>query len=141
MYCNTTIKIINNINKTLETTLFFSKRNAFSFQKFHVFYRTSRDITMFREDLCQPILPTSNWKLLFHFVNIGLQVIFQSMWNSTVSTVTWLWAGRCARELFLLQNIHTSYISHTFFYSICTTGSIPDSGQRTSVTIHLHLIC
>jgi hypothetical protein len=28
-YCNATIKIINNINKTLETTLFFSKRNAF----------------------------------------------------------------------------------------------------------------
>jgi hypothetical protein len=48
-------------------------------------------------------------------------------------------AGRFARDLSLLQNIHTSYIAHTFSYSTGTTGSIPESVQSTSVTTHLHL--
>ena len=49
---------------------------------------------MFREGHCQQIQPTSNWKLLSHFVKIGFHVILQSMWDSTVSTLTWLWAGK-----------------------------------------------
>jgi len=36
------------------------------------------------------------------------------------STVNWLWAAGSA-DLSLLQNIHTSYTTHTF-YSIGTTG-------------------
>jgi len=60
--------------------------------------------------------------LVYHF-------IFQSMWDSTVRTVTWLWAGISATDLSLLQNIHTSHVAHTFCYSICTTGPIPESGQ------------
>jgi len=111
-----------------------------SVTKFRVLYRLSTDINMFREALLQPIIPTSNWKFLFHIVNIGFHVIFQSMWDSTVSTVTWLYAGRSARDLSLLQNIHTSYIDHTFSYSIHTTGSVPESGQNTSVTTHLFLV-
>jgi hypothetical protein len=70
---------------------------------------------------------TSNWKLS-NIVDIDFHVILQSMWDSIVSTVTWLWANKSARDLSLLQNIHPSYITHTFFYSIGTTGSIPESG-------------
>jgi hypothetical protein len=99
-----------------------------SVMKFCVLYRPSMDINMFREALLQPILPTSNWKLLSHIVNIGFEVNFQFMWDSTVNTVTWLWPGTYARDLSLLQNNHTSYISHTFSYSIGTTGSVPESG-------------
>jgi hypothetical protein len=73
-------------------------------------------------------------------VNNGFHVIFQSMWDSTVSTVTWLWDGRSATDLSLLQNIHTSHIAHTFCHSIDTTGPIPESGLGTSVTTHLHLL-
>jgi len=74
------------------------------------------------------------------FDNIGFHVTFQSMWNSTVSTVTWLWAAGSARDLSLLKHIHTSYIAHTFCYSVGTTGSNPESGQGMSVTTHLHLL-
>jgi hypothetical protein len=72
--------------------------------------------------------------------SLGLHVIFQSMWNSTVSTVTWLQAAGSARDLYLLQNIHTSYITNTFSYSTGITGPIPEGGQVTSVTTHLHLL-
>ena len=54
------------------------------------------------------------------------------MWNSTVSTVIWLWAAGSARDLSLLQRIHTSHIAYTFCYSIGTTGSNPESGQGTT---------
>jgi len=58
--------------------------------------------------------------------NIGFHIIFQTMWDSAVGTMTWLWAGRSARDLSLLQNIHTSHIAYTFFYSISTTDSIAE---------------
>ena len=42
---------------------FFLLHNAFpSVKKFCALYRPSRDITVFRGALWQPILPTSNWK-------------------------------------------------------------------------------
>jgi Na+-driven multidrug efflux pump len=111
-----------------------------SVKKFCVLYRHSMDINVFIKALRKEILPKSNWKLYFHFVNIGIHIIFQSISETTVSTVTWLWAGRSATDLSLLQNIHTRYIAHTLSYSIGTTGSIPESGQGTSVTTHLHLL-
>ena len=138
-----TLKIINNTS-TPEKTFFFlphPKCHAFPlFKMFNALYRYSRDITMFREAPWQPILQPSNWKLLSHFVHIGFHVTLQSMWDSTVSTMTWLWAGRSAQDLPLLQNNHTCYITHTFIYSFGTTGSIPESGKGTCVTTHLHLL-
>jgi len=77
---------------------------------------------------------------LSHCVNNGFHVIFQHMCDRILSTLTWLWAARSARDLTLLQNIHTSYITHTLSYLIGTTGSILESGQGTSVTTHLHLL-
>jgi hypothetical protein len=73
-------------------------------------------------------------------VNIGFHFIFQSMWDSKVSTMTWLWVGRSARDLSLLQNIHPSHIAYTFPYSIGTTGSILQRRQGMSVNTHLHLL-
>jgi len=72
-------------------------------------------------------------------VNIGFHFIFQSMWDSTAS-MTWLWAGRSARDLSHLQSIHTSHITYTFSYSIGTTGSIPERRQGMRVTTHLHIL-
>ena len=71
---------------------------------------------------------------------ILVYVTFQSMLDSTVSTVNSLWTAGSAGDLSLLQYIHTSHITHTFSYSIGTTGPIPESGQVTSVTTHLQLL-
>jgi len=58
---------------------------------------------------------TSNPKLPSHFINTDFHIIFTSVWCSTVSTVTWIQAGRsgvqilrAARELALLQKNQTS---------------------------------
>jgi len=75
-----------------------------------------------------------------HIVKIRFHVILQSMWDSTVNTVTWLWTVRSATDLSLLQNIHTSYNAHKFSYSNHTTDSVPESGQHTTVTTKLHLL-
>jgi hypothetical protein len=72
--------------------------------------------------------------------NIGFHFIFQSMWDSIVSTMIWLYVGRSASDLSLLQNIHTSHIAYTFSHSIGTTGSIQERRQGMSVTTHLHLM-
>jgi len=58
------------------------------------------------------------------------------MWDSTVRTVTWLWAVGTASDPSIFKNIHTSYIAHTLCCSIGNTGSIPDSGKGMSVTTH-----
>jgi len=62
------------------------------------------------------------------------------MWDSTVSTVTWVWADGTARGPSLAQNIHTSYTAHTFCCSIGNMASIPDSGKGMSFTNHLQLL-
>ena len=86
------------------------------------------------------ILPTPNWKLLFHYDKNRYHFMFQSMWDSPVSTVTCVWAVGTARDPSIVQNIQTSYTAHTFCCSIGNTGSIPESGKGMIVTTHLQLL-
>jgi hypothetical protein len=61
----------------------------------------------------------SNPKLPSHFTNEYIHYLFKSVWDSTVSTVTRIYAGRSGvqilaevRELPLLQNTQASSGTH-----------------------------
>jgi hypothetical protein len=78
-----------------------------SVKKFHVLNRNSREIIMSIGALYQSILPTSKRKLLPHLLNIVFQFIFQSTWDSTVSTVTGQWARNDLKQIYLFSTVPT----------------------------------
>jgi hypothetical protein len=79
-------------------------------------YKLSREITIFRA-VWQPILPTSSWKLLSHFVNIGLHVTFQSMSDSSQHNELAMGCRICKRSISSPKYPHKLHHPHILLFN------------------------
>jgi hypothetical protein len=112
-------------------------------------YRTSREITMFREPF-QEFLSQSNRpnpNLPPHFINTNFCIISKSVRSNTVSTLARIYPGRSvfqilegARELSLLKIIQSTSSTHPASNPMKTRASSLEVIWALGLITHIHIV-